>query len=460
MSAVKVRGIYSSALTNLLSKNKFKIGQPSNNVKETFPKLKFEDEYATLVYDFSDKGGIVVKGEDADKVCALFRKEFKNINVNTEDSGHIYLGKIIKLDPSTKNIHVDLGMDKVGLLPLKDYWGYVKEGEKILVQLKNEADDYFELSTKIHLFGNHVVLIQKGFTKVSNNIRDRKIVGMLNEVAEKCCKEDWGALWKTSAAEKDEKELSEEINELYAEYEKIKKKFEKEDKIQILSKGLITCYVRFDKEAKKIMDNYRREVKPTIENHHSLKTDRFADIVDFSENLIREKVSEKKINDSINEFIKTRSAKEGDVFLIAEHQLDGTTRFLKGKITEKTDNKIVIKRFLKSGSVMPLLNLNTERGDYVLTTAEEDREYLKNELFSNNDELRAEYYTMNTPVEIQSRKAITNSVKLAATKVGEETGLVNEDELNNAFKKGLINKELKESAEKTAKKLLKELSKK
>ena len=109
---------------------------------------------------------------------------------------------------------------------------------------------------------------------------------------------------------------------------------------------------------------------------------------------------------------------------------------------------------------MPLLNLNTERGDYVLTTAEEDREYLKNELFSNNDELRAEYYTMNTPVEIQSRKAITNSVKLAATKVGEETGLVNEDELNNAFKKGLINKELKESAEKTAKKLLKELSKK
>jgi len=74
MSAVKVRGIYSSALTNLLSKNKFKIGQPSNNVKETFPKLKFEDEYATLVYDFSDKGGIVVKGEDADKVCALFRK--------------------------------------------------------------------------------------------------------------------------------------------------------------------------------------------------------------------------------------------------------------------------------------------------------------------------------------------------------------------------------------------------
>ncbi len=454
MSGVRVRGIYSSAITNLLSKNKISIAQPSDNVRASFKKLKFEEEYTTLVYDFSDKGGVIVKGDEADKVCQVFRK-FPNVSIQTENSGHLYLGNIIKLDPNTKNIHVDLGLKKIGLLPLKDYWGYVKEGEKILVQLKNEERDCHVLSTKIHLFGNNVVLIQKGFTKISNYIKDKEVIDKLNKVADENCEEGWGALWKTSAAGKDEKDLTKEVKNLYADYEKIKKKFEKEKKIQVLSKGVMTCYIRFDKETKIEMDKLRREIKPTIKNHHSLKTDIFANIVDFSENLLKEKLNEKKINEKVESFIKEKRVRMDDIYLIAEHKLNGSTNFLKGRIVEKDDNQIILKRFMKSGSMIRLLNMSVERGDYILTTIKEDEWSIKHEFCSRGDELKAEFYTLNTPIEIQSSRAITNSLELAVTIVNNKKEVVNEKLLEEYEKDEVISKELKKKADNIVKKLLK-----
>lgn len=165
MQGVKIRGIYSSSLTKLLTKNKLLITEPSENIKSSFPKMKFAEKYDTTIHDFADKSGIVIKGEQTEKIKSLLEK-YDNAIFQVENSGDLYLGKIKKLDPDTKNIHVDLGLSKIGLLPLKDYWGFVKEGEKILVQLKSEQNDHFLLSTKIHLFGEDVVLIQKGFTKI------------------------------------------------------------------------------------------------------------------------------------------------------------------------------------------------------------------------------------------------------------------------------------------------------
>lgn len=453
MSAVKVRGIYSSAITNLLTKNKLKIAQPSNNIQETFPKLKFKEEYSTLIYDFSDKGGVIIKGDETEKVCKIFQK-LPQVIVQTESSGHIYLGKIIKLDPNTKNIHVDLGFKKPGLLPLKDYWGYVKEGEKILVQLKDEEKDNFLLSTKIHLFGKNLILIQKGFTKISKHVRDKKTIDKLNKIVEDECKEGWGILWKTSAKDKSEKDLKKEIKGLYSDFEKIQKNFEKEEKIKILSTGIITCYVRFSKETKIELDKLRREVKPTIKSHHDLKTDIFANIVDFSENLIKKKLNEKKINKGVKEFVKSKSSREGDVFLISEHKLNGSTKFLKGRLVEKDEDSLSLKRFLKSGKEHEILDLRVEHGDYIITSAKEGDSYLKHEYYDKKDELKKEFYTINTPIEIHSNRLITNSLALIVIKNDKGSEMVNNDLLEEYEKEKVISKELKKLAEKTAKKLI------
>ena len=459
MKAVKVRGIYSSAITNLLSKNKFKVAQPSNNIKDSFPKLKFQDNYDTIIYDFSDKGGIIIKGNQAEKIAKLFEKK-DNVFINKEYKGHIYLGKIIKLDPVTKNIHVDIGKEKVGILPLKDYWGFVKEGEKILVQLKNEEREHILLSTKIHLFGNDVVLIQKGFTKIANSIRDKKVIDKLKNISEESCKDDWGALWKISASHKNDKELREEIEELYIEFEKLKTKFDKEKKIQILNNGVITCYLRFSKETKTYMDSLRREIKPTITNHHRLKTDNFANIVDFSENLIKEKVSEAKINKTITKFVNSKSVRVGDIFLIVEYYAKGSPKYIKGKIMEKTDDTIKIQRFLKSGTTFNLLNIPIEKGDYTMITCKENEEFVYHELCSRDNEVKAIFYTLNTPTEVNSREVLINSMQLAVTKINDTVEILHDNYLTDLTKKGNIPEKMSKKAKKLAKKLEKESGKK
>ncbi|MFA5333575.1 MAG: ribonuclease E/G [Candidatus Nanoarchaeia archaeon] len=455
MQGIKIRGIYSSSLTRLLSKNKLMITEPSENIKSSFPKLKFADKYDTTIHDFADKSGIVIKGEQTEKIKSLIEK-YDNAVFQVENSGDLYLGKIKKLDPDTKNIHVDLGLSKVGLLPLKDYWGFVKEGEKILVQLKSEQNDHFLLSTKIHLFGEDVVLIQKGFTKISSNVNDRETIERLTKVADENCEEGWGALYKSSASDKKDSELAEEIKGLYKDYEKIKSCFEKEKDIKILRKGLMTCYVRFDKTVKEEMDKLRNEVKPTIQEHHSLKTDIFANIVDFSENLIKEKLNEAKINQAVKNFVLSKSAKQDDLYIINEHKVNGVTNFSKGKIIEIKGNELKVKKFLRNGSIISGINMTSDKGDYLLTTLKENNCFVKNELYSSSDTLKATFFLITTPIEIHSRKSEMICLDLTVSIANDKKEILNEELLQGYANHGLISKKLIAESIKTAKKLLKE----
>lgn len=450
---VRIRGLYSSALTKLLSTNKIKIANPSDNVRNSFKKLKFGEEYNTIVHDLMDKNGIIIKGEESDKIHKIIIDNMPGVAIQKRESGHIYVGKIIRLDPGSKNIHVDLGLKKIGLLPLKDYWGYVKEGEKVLVQLKSEEKDCFILSTKMHLFGTNVVLIQKGFTKMSKNIKSREELNRLNKITEEACEEGWGVLWKTSAQNKDDKELKKEIKELFKNYEKLKSLFEKETKIKLISKGLTTVIVRFDKTAKEILDKLRRKVKPTIENHHRYKTDNFSSLVDFSENLIKSGVNEKKINTSIKDYINEKQPRENDVHLIVEYILNGSTKFLKGKIVKKDDNSLVIKRFMKSGGVYEGLNTSIERGDYALTEVKENEQFTKHSFYSTNDELKGELFTINTPLELQTNRAVSIKLEMGVVKTSEGTEIINEELIKEYAQQGAINKKLISKIKKIAKKL-------
>ncbi|MDD2678383.1 MAG: ribonuclease E/G [Candidatus Nanoarchaeia archaeon] len=454
MTGIKVRGIYSSAITRMLTKNKLEVSEPSDNIKNSFPKIKFLDKYDTTIHDFADKSGIVIKGEQTEKIKKLLEK-YDNAIFQIENSGDLYLGKIMKLDPDTKNIHVDLGLKKIGMLPLKDYWGFVKEGEKILVQLKNEQKDHMVLSTKIHLFGEDMVLIQKGFTKISSSVNDKESIERLTRIAEENCMEGWGVLYKSSACDKKDAELSKQIKDLYKDYDKLKAEFEKGKEIKVLRKGMMTCYARFDKSLKEEMDKLRSEVKPTLKNHHSLKTDSFSNIVDFSENLLKEKINEEKINKTMKNFVESKSAKEEDLYIINEHKVTGITNFSKGKIIEKSNDSLKIKKFLRNGSIIPGINMSSEKGDYLITALKENELYSKNELYSANDEKKAEYYLITTPIEIHSRKAEMVCLDLTISFANDKKEIINEELIQNHANQGLISKKLAAESIKLAKKLLK-----
>jgi hypothetical protein len=92
MQGIKIRGIYSSSLTRLLAKNKLLIAEPSENVKSSFPKMKFTEKYDTTIHDFVDKSGIVIKGEQTEKIKELIEK-LDGASFQVENSGDLYWEK-------------------------------------------------------------------------------------------------------------------------------------------------------------------------------------------------------------------------------------------------------------------------------------------------------------------------------------------------------------------------------
>jgi len=68
---VKIRGIYSTAMTKLAIDSEFQIAEPSEKVRERFHKeLSADGKYEILIKDRQDLQGVEIRGE-ADHVCQL-----------------------------------------------------------------------------------------------------------------------------------------------------------------------------------------------------------------------------------------------------------------------------------------------------------------------------------------------------------------------------------------------------
>lgn len=169
---VKVRGIYSTALTKFLTTNGFEIANPSDAINERFDMSSTTDTADVLVYDKADMNGVTINGVGAERLVGALQSYFFDTVVKKMEMGAIHRGKIKRIETKYNNIYVDLGNDEEGILNLYDYWGFLREGEKVLVQVKGAIRGVKLLSTKLRLFGDHIILIKDGFAKVSRHISD------------------------------------------------------------------------------------------------------------------------------------------------------------------------------------------------------------------------------------------------------------------------------------------------
>ncbi|MCD6404082.1 MAG: hypothetical protein J7L59_02770, partial [Nanoarchaeota archaeon] len=169
---VKIRGIYSTAISKILHDNGIEVVNPSDLVRERM-KIENKGKVDTLIYDKEDLDGIIIHGRESEKVLEVLKKELGTLFVKKLETGDIYRGIIKRVDMKDKEIIVDLG-GREGLLSLRDYWGYLKEGQPVLVQVKGRNKDFFLLSSHLRLFGENMVLIKDGFTKPSKHIKDRE----------------------------------------------------------------------------------------------------------------------------------------------------------------------------------------------------------------------------------------------------------------------------------------------
>ena len=172
--------------------------------------------------------------------------EYYEEDENTDrKEGNIYVGTVKDIIPGMQSAFVDIGTDKNGFIHLKDILPkidekkeslepnieigkVIKPNQKLLVQIKKDSNDKkgARVSTHINLPGKYIVLMPNtSFITVSQKIEDKAEQERLINLVKKYIGKENGAIIRTSA-EKKEKELIHDIEDLERKWKKIREKYE------------------------------------------------------------------------------------------------------------------------------------------------------------------------------------------------------------------------------------------
>ena len=197
---------------------------------------------------------IVNKNEDSKIIAAIENGKLVEIYEENEESqkarseGNIYLGVVKDIVLGMQAAFVDIGTEKNSFIHVKDVVpqvdekvekkaipnikDVVKPRQKVLVQIQKDSNDKkgARTSTHIKLTGKYVILMPNtNIVTISQKIVDEKEKDRLLKIIRSKLPENTGAILRTAAEKKTEKDLVQDLQQLINKWQKIKEKFENED---------------------------------------------------------------------------------------------------------------------------------------------------------------------------------------------------------------------------------------
>ena len=449
--SVRVRGIYSTALTKLFLDRGFGISQPSNRIVERFNLEKTYDEFDVDVYDKKDHHGVILVGTKVEEVKAALEDELIDVffrKLPYQLYG-IYKGMVVKRDE--RYVYIDIG-SAIGTVVASEL-PRAMEGDEVLVQVKKH-NLLPQLSVVLTIPGDYAVLIPKPIgaqrhVKISRKIREQsererlRILGLSIDLGE------WGILWRTAAAYKDWNTLRDEIINLSKLADRLKKA-DSYTAPSLIIEGRNIYEVEFGGGAKRKLDEIRNKVVPTVEGHHQLKAydPELSFAVEIAEGILSKVPGQReKVKTGFWEaLITNKGPKRGWLFSLEHYKPDGQRiKIGPGEITEVSRNplKITFKRHLKPGKFYDGLDIPIEFGDYVMTEIEAGKWWFVHRYYDRNGNLKGEYYNINTPVEIYPDRAryIDLEVDIVKWPDGKKE-IIDKEKLTEHYEEGIITEKL------------------
>ena len=165
--------------------------------------------------------------------------------------GNIYLGVVENVLPGMQAAFVDIGKEKNTFIHIRDIVpkvsnetgnknekfkdynisDYLKSKMPVLVQVKKDSSNKkgARISAHLSIPGRFVVLLpDEKFVTLSQKIDDEKERIRLKQIAETNLPKEYGAIVRTSAIDKSDKEIAEDIKKTISKYTVIKKKYDTE----------------------------------------------------------------------------------------------------------------------------------------------------------------------------------------------------------------------------------------
>ncbi|WP_297437672.1 ribonuclease E/G [Thermococcus sp.] len=449
--SVRVRGIYSTALTRMFLERGFSISQPSQKIVERLNLEKTYDEFDVDVYDKKDRHGVVLVGTGVEAVRDVLEEELIDVffrKLPYQLYG-IYKGIVVKRDE--RHVYVDIG-SAIGTLFVEEL-PHAIEGDEVLVQVKKH-NLLPHLSVTLTIPGDYAVLIPKPVgaqrhVKISRKIRDPKERERLRILGLSVDLGDWGILWRTAAAYKEWDVLRGEIEEL----SKFADRLQKADLYSAPEKvieGRNIYEVEFGGGAKRKLDEIRNGVVPTVDGHHQLKAYdvEFSFAVDIAEGILSRVPGQRvKVDQGFWEtLIDKKGPRRGWLFTLDHCKPDGQRiRIGPGEIMEMSTNplRIVMRRRLKPGKFYDGLDIPIETGDYVITEIEAGKWWFVHRYYDRDGNLKGEYYNINTPVEIYPDRARYVDMEIDVVKWPDgKKEIIDQEKLREHYDEGIISDKL------------------
>jgi len=442
MFAVRIRGIYATALTNLLLKRGLQITQPSRVIRERFKLQGCLEPPDVDIRDLEDHQGVLASGskEALEKIKGILQEQLLDVIVRCCSVGlySIYLGRVEALHPS-QGAFVNLGT-QTAFLPASKTEHLLAIGESVLVQVIDIPSGARKpvLSMSISIPGRYAVLVPQNVIKFSNKIQEPGQRQRLKEIAESVLK-DGGVIWRTAAQLKSNEELTAELHQLGALAEEVAQKSKECEAPGIILEGDGAIQFEFAGDSKRSLDKLRGEIIPTIDGHHKLKAAGAVLTTDFDEAAI----SAEALIPPIRKIIGIEHVKP-----------DGEFFKSKGKVISSDFEKklIRIRREMRPGGRYDGLNAQKEPGDYAITDFQEGAWSYKTSYYSQDGRLKGEYVNINTPIELYSDKVryIDLEIDVVKEPAGQKgrslTKIIDEGALQRAVEAGFITEKLAQRA--------------
>jgi len=460
----KVRGIYSTAITKLLLENDFEIIEPSIPIQQRFNLQPKQGVIDLKIKDRFDRQGIHVIGtpEATEKFLQIIRLNLFDVITRkwlpTLDG--IYKGIVI--DKRGENFLVDIGV-ATGLLPEREAEN-LKENEEVLVQVERRriGAKYPILTSKIKILGAHAILIPVPKVGVSLKIRDLKKRFELYELGRKVAPENWGVIWRSSAANKSFETLKKEITCLREKAEEVKRKAVNAKAPSVVLEGLYCLDVEFPAVSKAKLDEIRKKVTPTLKGHHMFKAygGNVSSLLEMAEKLIEKGEEQEKVESLFKQQISSELPLEGSKISIEHVKLSGKIFNLGTAVIEKIDDeKITFRRVFQKPGIYDGLGIRKEPGDNALSNVKIFDWKIETSYFSANGNYKGTYVNINTPVELYPDKIRYVDLEVDVCILPDESvRILDEDKLWKFVNKGFISRKLAEFALNQAKNVAEERS--
>lgn len=475
MTAVRVRGIYATALTAVCEN----VVQPSQPIADRFEHSFAADPAEVVVEATDDRQGVGIHGRPegvADVVSTLETIDIDTFvwNGDLSDEG-IYAGRLTE-DLGSGAI-VDCGAG-TGFLPYSNAEEYLEPGDAVRVQVVDPRPPWTDgrpvLDTAIGVHGTLASLVRDDST-------DRTNTPKLADIVPAEPPEGWGIERDAVDDEVPLTVLGEEIDQLVNRAVSIDEALSDCAPPAALAPGpycerTASYWAWFGRESRFALDDRRREVVPTMPGHHRIKAGApsAGAAVDFVEAVcpalgelgdlglgeLRDlglgELGDPGTPDGSNSraafpfeaVVEQFGPSVGDTVDIAHGKPDGRCLNLgPGSVTDISDQTVTIERELSAGGTYDALGTPIREGDIATTTVKPGRWWYRTVYRGVEGDCRGTYVNVCTPVEVFP--GTVRYVDLHVDVIRHPDGTVervDDDELAAAVDQGKLDDPLAEKA--------------